>query len=165
MDSNFENVPLNYLRANRGIFINAQYCLQLDDVKNPDTQKGRHWYVDAVAYEPGARRAFLCEFTFSQNLEALKKKMVAWAQVWKEIECAVHRDSGISDGCKLRPWIFIPENHIPKIIPVAKKTGFDGNSPLPILKLTALEDTLPWRYDFWKRPDEIENQKIPVKFR
>ena len=53
MDDNFETVPFSYLRADRRLFVNTQFMLQLDDVDNPNTQKGRHWFVDALAYEPG----------------------------------------------------------------------------------------------------------------
>ncbi|SYZ56809.1 hypothetical protein CPBF367_34790 [Xanthomonas arboricola pv. juglandis] len=44
----FEGVVLDYLRADRALFVNSQCCIQLNEGANPDT-RGPHWYYDAVA--------------------------------------------------------------------------------------------------------------------
>ena len=44
----FESVVLEYLRADRALFVNSQCCIQLNPGANPDTG-GPHWYCDAVA--------------------------------------------------------------------------------------------------------------------
>ncbi|MEC3888913.1 hypothetical protein [Xanthomonas campestris] len=44
----FEGVVLDYLRADRALFVNSQCCIQLNEGANPDTS-GPHWYCDAVA--------------------------------------------------------------------------------------------------------------------
>ncbi|SUZ36725.1 hypothetical protein [Xanthomonas arboricola] len=43
----FEGVVLDYLRADRALFVNSQCCIQLNEGANPDTS-GPHWYCDAV---------------------------------------------------------------------------------------------------------------------
>ena len=43
----FENVVIEYLRADRSLFVNAQCCIQINQGYNPDTT-GSHWYCDAV---------------------------------------------------------------------------------------------------------------------
>jgi len=42
----YQGVVLDYLRADRAIFINAECCIQLNEAHNPDSS-GPHWYCDA----------------------------------------------------------------------------------------------------------------------
>jgi hypothetical protein len=44
----FESVVVDYLRADRALFVNPQCCIQLNPGSNPDTS-GPHWYCDVVA--------------------------------------------------------------------------------------------------------------------
>lgn len=154
MDDNFETVPFSYLRADRKLFINTQFLLQLDDVPNPDIVKGRHWYVDALAFSPAANQIYLCEFTFSQSLQGLKKRLQMWRDVWAEIGVALIRDAGVPPATRVRPWAFLPESSLPAMVDIASAIGFDGTGVLPAIKLTSLEMTLPWKYRFWKREGE-----------
>ena len=154
MDDNFETVPFSYLRADRRLFVNTQFMLQLDDVDNPNTQKGRHWFVDALAYEPGTEAVYLCEFTFSRSLQGLKKRLEMWSRVWPEILAAIQRDALLHSLA--RPWAFVPEDTIPNLVRIARQVGFDGEGDLPPLKVTSLEMTLPWKYRFWNRIGEAD---------
>ncbi|MBL9062547.1 hypothetical protein [Tabrizicola sp.] len=167
MDQNFETVPFHYLRADRRLFVNSEYLLQLDDVENPDTQPGRHWFVDALVFEPGRNRLFLCEFSFSKSLGGLKKRLEAWAAHWDAVKAAVVRDSALDADVSLRPWAFVPEECIPALLRIAEASGFDGSIPdRPPIKITNLEMTLPWKYRFWKRTDEARKpDSIPATMR
>ena len=45
----YESVVMDYLRADRAVFLNTEYCIQINP-GNPDTS-GPHWYCDAVALD------------------------------------------------------------------------------------------------------------------
>ena len=166
VDDNFESVPLSYLRADRSLFINTQYQLQLDDVADSDVRKGRHWFIDSVAYQPSTRLVFLCEFSFSKSMQGIRNRLKSWANVWNEIEIAIARDSGISQISCVMPWLFVPEETIEKVVRIASSEGFDGSGTFPAVRLTTLEMTLPWRYQFWRREGEAEKPaSIPAQMR
>jgi hypothetical protein len=163
MDQHFEAVPFQYLCADRRLFVNSEYLLQIDDTDNPDSAKGRHWYVDALVIEPGVNSVYLCEFTFSKSLEGLKRRLSAWAVFWSEIGPAITRDSGIPGIPLVRPWAFVPEDCAAKLVKIAAGLGFDGSSDLPPMKITTLEMTLPWNYRSWKRSGEAKKpDTIPL---
>lgn len=44
----YQNVVIDYLRADRALFVNAECCIQVNPASNPDAS-GPHWYCDAVA--------------------------------------------------------------------------------------------------------------------
>jgi hypothetical protein len=46
----YESVVVDYLRADRAIFVNTECCIQLNEAVNPDNS-GPHWYCDAVAVD------------------------------------------------------------------------------------------------------------------
>lgn len=48
---NCESLVLEYLRADRSVFVNTQCCIQLFDSPNPD-KSGPHWYCDLVLRDP-----------------------------------------------------------------------------------------------------------------
>lgn len=164
MDQYFEAVPFQYLCADRRLFVNSEYLLQLDEVDNPDTSPGRHWYVDALAVEPGSNTVYLCEFSFSKTLQGLRKRLSAWAKVWPDISPSIARDSGLSKPPYVRPWAFVPADCAPRLVETAASLGFDGGAELPPLKITTLEMTLPWNYRSWKRHGEAEKPgSIPTQ--
>ena len=156
MDQYFEGVPLQYLRADCRLFVNTEYLLQLDDVDNPDVSPGRHWYVDALVVEPGANAVYLCEFTFSKSLQGLKKRLQGWSANWQDIAPAIMRDSSLPALPEVRPWAFVPEDCVGKLVDIARALGFDGAAGRPPLKITPLEMTLPWNYRSWKRIGEAK---------
>jgi hypothetical protein len=160
-DQNFEAIPALYIQADRSLFVNCEYLLQLDDVDNPDTSgKGRYWYVDVLAFEPKNNIVWLCEFTFSREIQSLRKRLAAWADHWASFGAIIQRDSGLKFEPLVRPWAFVPETCLQKMVHVAEITGFDGNGPLPPIKITPLEMTLPWNYRFWKRDGEGDKPSV-----
>ena len=46
----YESVVFHYLRADRTVFLNTEYCIQINPGDNPD-RSGPHWYCDAVALD------------------------------------------------------------------------------------------------------------------
>ena len=146
----YENVVVEYLRADRSIFVNTECCIQLNESDNPDTS-GLHWYCDAVAVDLRNSAAFLCEVTFASQLSGLSKRLTGWDANWEGVCKALSRDSNIPSAWPLRPWLFIPENLIPKIL---AKT--DKLEELPSPKITPLEMVQPWKYVSWNRKSEIQ---------
>jgi len=43
----YESIVVNYLRADRALFVNTECCVQLNQSDNPDGS-GPHWYCDAT---------------------------------------------------------------------------------------------------------------------
>lgn len=140
----FQGTVETYLRAHRSMFLNSEYCLQLDQVAVP--LKGRHWYVDVVAVDFSSKTVWLCEITYSQTLAALLKRLEAWQNHWGDVCKALQRDSRLPDGFTVKPWIFIPKS---------KQDLFDSkfqanrNPLMPPPDFTYLEDVLPWKYQVW----------------
>ncbi len=70
----YESVVIDYLRADRAIFVNTEYCIQVNPGTNPD-KSGAHWYCDAVALNFRWKEILLCEISYSVNLGALAKRL------------------------------------------------------------------------------------------
>lgn len=62
----FEGVVLDYLRADRALFVNSQCCIQLNEGANPDTS-GPCWHCDAVVVSFKEQAACLCEITYADG--------------------------------------------------------------------------------------------------
>ncbi|WP_304219658.1 hypothetical protein, partial [Phenylobacterium aquaticum] len=103
--NDFEAVVVDYLAADRSLFVNPQCLIQLKPGANPDTS-GPHWYCDAVAVDFRSQQIFLCEFSFADSLVALVKRLNGWSQCWPELETALRRDSHLPDW-PIRPWLFV----------------------------------------------------------
>ena len=103
----FEGVVIDYLRADRSLFINTQCCVQLNEGFNPDTS-GPHWYCDAVAVNIKNKAAFLCEITYASSPVSLFKRLDAWTSNWPQLRAALARDSGIPQEWAVTPWVFRP---------------------------------------------------------
>ncbi|MCE4344118.1 hypothetical protein [Xanthomonas hortorum] len=72
----FEGVVLDYLRADRALFVNSQCCIQLNEGANPDTS-GPCWHCDAVVVSFKEQAACLCEIDVHPILSS--------ASVWSPI--------------------------------------------------------------------------------
>lgn len=57
----YESVVVDYLRADRALFVNTECCIQLNESDNPDTS-GPHWYCDAVVVTSGHSRSSLWKY-------------------------------------------------------------------------------------------------------
>ena len=146
----FESIVLEYLRADRSLFVNTQCCIQLNPGDNPDTS-GPHWYCDAVAVSFKSKAIFLCEITYASPPNSLMKRLAAWNKDWPILCQALARDSGVPTDWPVKPWLFVPESLVDRV------TSFVASmEPLtmPQPKVTKLEEVLPWRYRSWNRVPE-----------
>lgn len=146
----FESVVVEYLRADRALFVNSQCCVQLNAGQNPDTS-GPHWYCDAIAVSIKAQAAYLCEITYANPPNSLFKRLTGWDKDWSLLRVALERDSGIPQCWSLRPWIFVPQAIAPRIDSFLSTLSL---SEMPRPRISHLEDVMPWRYRSWDRPTE-----------
>ena len=146
----FESVVLEYLRADRSLFVNSQCCIQLNAGANPDTS-GPHWYCDAIAVSLKAQAAYLCEITYANPPNSLFKRLSGWDKEWPLLRVALERDSGISAAWPLKPWLFIPQSLVARVEAFIISLSL---AQMPRPKITHLEQVMPWQYRSWDRPSE-----------
>ena len=150
----FQGVVTEYLRANRSVFVNTEFLIQLDE---GDKQlKNRHWYCDAVAVNFKESTAYLCEITFSATMQSLIARLQAWQANWDELVQAVLRDARIPKDWKVHPWVFIPKRHHAMFAEKFARLSPDNGSAfkMPQPRITHLESVLPWEYRTWDRQDD-----------
>jgi hypothetical protein len=151
----YQDVVVEYLRADRAVFVNTECCIQLNDQKNPD-DSGLHWYCDAVAVDFRSKpfpTVFLCEVSYAQKLGALIDRLKSWADHWTEVSNALQRDCHISGDCSIRPWLFVPKSCVPRLLTkLPSMKGPDG-SPAFSPRITTLESVQPWQYHSWDHRD------------
>lgn len=154
----FQGVVAEYLRANRATFVNPECLVQIDD-NTIIPQKNGHWYIDLLAVNMEERAIYLCEVSYSTTLASLLKKLFAWGANWSAIVEGLHRHSHLPENWPVRPWLFVPETAIKRLVdrmPVTLSTP----------KITPLEMTEPWRYCGWNRITEAKKpEAIPVGMR
>jgi len=143
-----KSVVHDYLRADRAVFFNAEYCIQVNP-GNPDTS-GPHWYCNAVALDFRAKEILLCEISYAAGLADLAKKLKGWHDNWKGVCEAVARDSFLSEPWPVRPWLFVPDKYIPLLKTKLTKI-VNGQPALFNPKITALETVQPWLYRSWNQ--------------
>lgn len=139
----YESVVIDYLRADRAVFVNTECCIQLNPGANPDTS-GPHWYCDAVALNFRSKEVLLCEVSYALRLDELIKRLKGWHDNWHGVVAALLRDSLISGlGWPVRPWLFVPHDRITLLESKLKQIG--KGQPLKFSpKITPLEDVQPW---------------------
>lgn len=167
----YQGVVVEYLRADRSLFINTEYCIQLKE-GNPDVGgPNSNWYCDAVAIRPGSNSIFLCEISYAKTMYDLRRRLEAWNENWQGVHDALIRDSKLKEEWSVRPWLFVPQDEDGK--QCAKKLV---NSLKEIqngigLKFTPLITTLemvqPWKYPYDRKGERIELKPdfIPVEWR
>ena len=158
----YQGVVVDYLRADRAIFVNTEYCIQVNPSPNPDTS-GPHWYCDAVACDFRSHTVWLCEITYSKTLSGLVKRLNEWHQNWPGVCAALNRDSHLPDGWQVRVWIFVPGEFLVNLGEKLKAIRATGFRP----KITPLEWVQPWRYRSWDHRDGPEGKpsEIPEEMR
>lgn len=146
----FESVVLEYLRADRALFVNSQCCIQLNAGQNPDTS-GPHWYCDAVAVSLKAQAGYLCEITYANPPNSLFKRLTGWANEWPLIRVALERDSGVPTSWPVTPWLFVPQTTVARVEAFLTTISF---AQMPRPRITPLEKVMPWQYRSWDRRTE-----------
>lgn len=144
----YQGVVVDYLRADRAMFVNTEHLIQLDDGLNQE-KKGRHWYCDVMAVNFREHTIYLGEITYSKTLSALLKRLSAWSENWEELRQALIRDASLPTDWSVIPWAFVPGNLIELLRVRLAERGLDGvvSGGMPCPMITALEDTSPWKYN------------------
>ena len=155
----YESVVIDYLRADRALFVNTECCIQINTGENPDTS-GPHWYCDAAACDFRDRTIFLCEISYSKQLTDLLKRLIGWHENWDAVCSSLVRDSFLPADWPVRPWLFVPEGLIPVLLRRFEQIG-SGGIPLRFQpRITTLEMVQPWKYRSWNRLGEFEKPAI-----
>jgi hypothetical protein len=149
----YQGVVVEYLRADRSLFVNTECCIQLNRNPNPDLS-GPHWYCDALAINLRDKEVLLCEISYAKGLSALFKRLKEWEVHWKSVRLALERDCNIDPTYKVRPWIFAPSDLLNKYESQFMALKFDDNE----CRTTKLEDVQPWKYCSWDRTIELDLQ-------
>ena len=98
----YESVVVQYLRADRALFVNTVCCIQLNEAANPDSS-GPHWYRDAVACDFRNHVILLCAISYSAQLPDLNKRLKGWHGNWDFVCQALARDSYVPNECLCVP--------------------------------------------------------------
>jgi hypothetical protein len=155
----YESVVVQYLRADRALFVNTQCCIQLNEAANPDSS-GPHWYCDAVACDIRHNVVFLCEVSYSSRVPSLTTRLKEWHEHWALLCGALVRDSHVLKEWPVRPWLFIREVDVPFLL---KRLGQIGGIDQPskfVPRITTLEMVQPWQYCSWNRVGEAPKPEI-----
>jgi hypothetical protein len=157
----YQGVVIEYLRADRAVFVNTEYLIQLKPGHNPDAT-GHYWYCDAVALDLQDNTAFLCETTFARPPATLLKRLTEWRENWDSVCAGIKRHSRLQDGWQFRVWIFVPTECLDSLV---KKLGPFRTILRP--KITTLEMVQPWRYHSWDHRDTADGKpsEIPEEMR
>jgi hypothetical protein len=89
--------------------VNTECCIRLDAPENTD-KGGPHWFCDAVAIDLRHRAVYLCDVAF--KLQALVKKIAAWAQFWDGIKGALQRDCKLPASWRVHVWLFVTRDTV-----------------------------------------------------
>lgn len=111
----YESVVVDYLRADRALFVNAECCIQLNQADNPDTS-GPHWYCDAAVADFRTKSVFLVEISYSASLSDLTKRLKGWNDNWAGVAAALTRNNHLPPEWPVRPWAFVPEKLVPMLL-------------------------------------------------
>jgi hypothetical protein len=159
----YQGVVVDYLRADRAVFVNTECCIQLDEGAVP--AKDQHWFCDAVAIDlrgapkDGTPTVFLCEISYAVALGKLVRRLKCWKDNWAGVRKALQRDCKIPSHWPVRPWLFVPEALISRLVgklePMTCLDGTEGFKP----RITALESVQPWRFHSWDHQDS-ETDKL-----
>jgi len=147
----YQGAVLDYLRMDRTIFVNPECCIQLKQGKMPG--KGEHWFCDAVVIDLSVPSVFLCEVSYAAGLGTLVHRLKAWSQHWNEVKYALQRDCMVPEGWAVRPWLFVPENAVEKLVAKVNQMTDENGSPVFRPRITTLESIQPWQRTSWVHRD------------
>jgi hypothetical protein len=150
----YESVVIDYLRADRALFVNTEYCIQINASDNQD-KSGDHWYCDAVAMNFRSKEILLCEISYAKQLADMTKRVSAWNDNWIGVREAVVRESCLDnvETWTIRPWLFVQEDSIvglkQQLQKIAEKQYLNFDC-----RITSLETVQPWKYNMHNRNDK-----------
>jgi hypothetical protein len=159
----YQGVVVEYLRADRSVFVNTECCIQLNEADNPDNS-GPHWYCDSIAVNFKKETVYLCEVSYSKTLAALLKRLADWNSNWSGVKLSIERDCRLPSDWPVVPWLFIPEQSKLNATAGIQRLGRTRSMPDP--KITTLESVAPWNYPSFNRkeePDELSSAPSALK--
>jgi hypothetical protein len=105
---------------------------------------------------------FLCEISFAERLGALLDRLKQWSEDWPEVRAALVRDCKVPATWPVRPWLFVPEASIERLVGKIEQTNAANCFAVFEPRITPLECVQPWQYRSWnhqdkdtKRPDSV----------
>jgi hypothetical protein len=161
----YESVVIDYLRADRALFVNTECCIQLNDSDNPDNS-GPHWYCDAVVCDLRSKHVFLVEISYNAKLGGweggLVQRLRSWNENWLGVRAALVRDCFVSSEWPVRPWLFVPEGQLSKLVVYLDRITTERALAF-CPRITPLDMVQPWRYRSWNRKGEEQKPDwIPI---
>jgi len=148
--SYYEGVVLEYLRRDRALFANPEYCVQIEPGRVPP--KGTHWYCDVVTVDFSSKTIFLCEISYSKTQGALVKRLGSWSDNWGAVCKAVNRDSMLPEGWQVRPWLFVPDERLGILIRGLEQIGGTNFKP----RITTLDMIQPWKCEEYRTEEDLK---------
>ncbi len=148
----YKTVVMDYLQADRAVFVNTECCIQFDELVDPD-KPTRDCSCDAVALDLRHGAVYLCETAFEHKLQPLINKLSAWTKNWDSIKAALRRDCKVPANWRVHVWLFVPNDTIEMLDEELEHLRQTIGSEFKV-KITALEDVQPWRASTWMRCEE-----------
>jgi hypothetical protein len=159
----FKAVVMDYLQADRAVFVNTVCCIQLDEPLDSNAP-AHHCSCDAVAIDLRHGAVYLCETALGHKLQPLIKKLSAWTKNWDSIKTALQRDCKVPANWRIHVWLFVPKDSIEMLDGKLEHLRKTIGSKFKV-KITALEDVQPWRASAWERCEgawETIGQRIQI---
>lgn len=159
----YKTVVMDYLQADRALFVNNTFCIQIDKPDKPE-KTGQPFSCDAVAIDLRHGAVYLCQAAFEHKLQFLMKKLCAWSTNWESIKAALQRDSRVPAKWRIHVWLFIPKDTIEMLDGELERLRTTIGSRFKV-KITALEDVQPWRATSWERCEaawETKGQRVLI---
>ena len=159
----YKSVVLDYLQADRALFVNAAFCTHLDRPEHPEKQ-GQLWSCDAIAIDLRHGAAYVCQAVCKDKLQPLINRLSTWTKNWDLIKTALRRDSKVPAKWRIYVWLFVPKGFIETLDGELEHLRITIGSKFKV-KITALEDVQPWRASTWERCEaawETSGQQILI---
>jgi hypothetical protein len=152
----YKAVVMEYLQADQTVFVNTECCIRLDEQGHPE-KKGEHWFCDAVAIDLRHRAVYLCDV--AHKLQPLLRKIAAWAEGWEAVTTTLRRDCKVPATWRIHVWLFIPRDAVEDLDSKLEDLRRTAGCPFKV-KITALEDVQPWRFQTWGHADSLADQTV-----
>ena len=132
------------------MFINMDCRIQLDQ-KTP--VKKRHWYCPIIAVNFRESTVYLCQITYSIQIDPIITHFQIWDSHWDLLCAAVARDCLVPASWKIQPLLFIPQERHAEL--TKKLSKLQNSEPafkqMPTPKVIYLESVTPWNYPQYDR--------------
>lgn len=153
----YKTVVMEYLLADKAVFVNTEWGIQLDAGGNSE-KPGQHSSCDAVAIDLRHGAVYLCEIAFEHKLPTLLKKLSDWTANWDSLQTALRRDCMVPANWRVHVWVFVPKDSIEMLDGKLEHLRRTIGSKFKV-KITALEDVQPWRLSTWERCEAAWERK------